>query len=158
MYERMTQQMVSTHSRPKAAGQAYAPFRRDLVFQHTAARRRLGLRFSAICTTQAFQHTAARRRLVSSTSCTHTNNQFQHTAARRRLVQTHIQAPSVFKVSTHSRPKAAGLWRYRFRIDGKVSTHSRPKAAGRVIHQSERPSLFQHTAARRRLANDIRRY
>ena len=39
---------------------------------------------------------------------------------------------SALKVSTHSRPKAAGL-NYDARIyNGKVSTHSRPKAAGKA--------------------------
>ena len=33
-------------------------------------------------------------------------------------------------VSTHSRPKAAGLLIFHHRTNGKVSTHSRPKAAG----------------------------
>ena len=78
---------------------------------------------------------------------------FQHTAARRRLAAYVEKNKQFFKVSTHSRPKAAGD------PDGKddpkkdVSTHSRPKAAGGAfsfyigIH-----ALFQHTAARRRLA------
>ena len=34
------------------------------------------------------------------------------------------------QVSTHSRPKAAGLSRFHFMHGGHVSTHSRPKAAG----------------------------
>ena len=55
---------------------------------------------------------------------------FQHTAARRRLV----------------------YW-FRFNPDGiHVSTHSRPKAAGLPSHARRCRSVFQHTAARRRLA------
>ena len=55
---------------------------------------------------------------------------FQHTAARRRLALNLVAAALRSAVSTHSRPKAAGLVisdnpRYR-----TVSTHSRPKAAG----------------------------
>ena len=58
-------------------------------------------------------------------------------------------------VSTHSRPKAAGPNIKQTKLTNRVSTHSRPKAAGRT----SRPFLsalwlFQHTAARRRLAYD----
>ncbi|WP_410000216.1 hypothetical protein [Neisseria sicca] len=56
---------------------------------------------------------------------------FQHTAARRRLVTSSAYAATGAKVSTHSRPKAAGLV---------------------VIHSRGRLFVFQHTAARRRLA------
>ena len=34
---------VSTHSRPKAAGPIIQPYQTSLKFQHTAARRRLGM-------------------------------------------------------------------------------------------------------------------
>ena len=79
--------IVSTHSRPKAAGcVSYAGNTADVVFQHTAARRRLDCRLAARC---------------------------------RSL-----------KVSTHSRPKAAGKVLIAIYISIKVSTHSRPKAAG----------------------------
>ena len=55
-------------------------------------------------------------------------------------------------VSTHSRPKAAGREVYRASLNMLVSTHSRPKAAGPTAAQAVIPtSLFQHTAARRRL-------
>ena len=56
-----------------------------------------------------FQHTAARRRLVPSASCTRSPNLFQHTAARRRLARWLGVSGLIVKVSTHSRPKAAGL-------------------------------------------------
>ena len=81
------------------------------------------------------------------------------------------------KVSTHSRPKAAGSCRLFSGCCVHVSTHSRPKAAGhsRPHHRSKagcfntQPPeggwpmesalwswtfLFQHTAARRRLVAD----
>ena len=35
-------------------------------------------------------------------------------------------------VSTHSRPKAAGIFNKKISMKSIVSTHSRPKAAGRV--------------------------
>ena len=56
--------------------------------------------------------------------------EFQHTAARRRL---------------------AGFVRHR-RMPAIVSTHSRPKAAGLCAKKTHTASAFQHTAARRRLA------
>ena len=54
-------------------------------------------------------------------------------------------------VSTHSRPKAAGM-ELMTRMRGfDVSTHSRPKAAGVEIQTVTVKLRFQHTAARRRL-------
>ena len=77
---------------------------------------------------------------------------FQLTAARRRLGIVGAHEPAIIVVSTHSRPKAAGLsakhdGRERRRFNSQppeggwylvsgalnhalVSTHSRPKAAG----------------------------
>ena len=58
----------------------------------------------------------------------------------------------MFKVSTHSRPKAAGLTNGVSLGVSRVSTHSRPKAAGTYSRITCEKSLkFQHTAARRRL-------
>ena len=55
-----------------------------------------------------FQHTAARRRLESCILLVCFTALFQHTAARRRL-GGHFQVFSFYiRVSTHSRPKAAG--------------------------------------------------
>ena len=55
---------VSTHSRPKAAGAFANAFLFPMMFQHTAARRRLALRRAkAVTGFTPFQHTAARRRL-----------------------------------------------------------------------------------------------
>ena len=78
-----------------------------LMFQHTAARRRLGQKTDAedepkgfntqppeggwtiswinACPVLLFQHTAARRRLESGVWAKTLNKRFQHTAARRRL-------------------------------------------------------------------------
>jgi len=55
---------------------------------------------------------------------------FQHTAARRRLVPVETRSVARLKVSTHSRPKAAGKAMYYGISTVIVSTHSRPKAAG----------------------------
>ena len=100
---------VSTHSRPKAAGNA-SPNGRAKVqpFQHTAARRRLAptSRFRAY--TRPFQHTAARRRLDETEIFVMFKELFQHTAARRRLARFRFRNMDDRSVSTHSRPKAAG--------------------------------------------------
>ncbi len=81
------------------------------------------------------------------------------------------------KVSTHSRPKAAGEYTAEAVHCCCVSTHSRPKAAGHSFRSScpscssfntqppeggwlkacpnrQIPTEFQHTAARRRLARN----
>ena len=98
---------VSTHSRPKAAGESEIKNYKAMLFQHTAARRRLEPAYASIASSGSFQHTAARRRLVCKTALyippTGFNTQppeggwgitsrpcynrylFQHTAARRRL-------------------------------------------------------------------------
>ena len=76
---------------------------------------------------------------------------FQHPAARRRLHDSRVGTGFLGGVSTHSRPKAAA---YLARCDAKgglVSTHSRPKAAARLRSLLSYSTLFQHTAARRRL-------
>ena len=99
-----------------------------------------------------FQHTAARRRLADNTDTAIIGRVFQHTAARRRLGLPKAETLIKIQVSTHSRPKAAGVY---WDIDEeklKVSTHSRPKAAGgdRFLLGFD-AYQFQHTAARRRL-------
>ena len=57
----------------------------------------------------------------------------------------------MIKVSTHSRPKAAGLYSAEKILLQSVSTHSRPKAAGRHGRLYATVWVFQLTAARRRL-------
>ena len=144
------------------------------TFQHTAARRRLARMNSARKSGRLFQHTAARRRLASVPAGAWLVKPFQHTAARRRLGGGMGVAAIFIFVSTHSRPKAAGVssssptaaasgfntqppeggWAgaTQSRRHRLVSTHSRPKAAGIAIcGGSSCLSEFQHTAARRRL-------
>ena len=128
--QQLASREVSTHSRPKAAGQYESMSTEEKMFQHTAARRRLVADNYDVL------------RLVM----------FQHTAARRRLALTSPAIPILQSVSTHSRPKAAGSipsksranppcfntqppeggWRadLPLALYKEVSTHSRPKAAG----------------------------
>ena len=131
-------------------------------FQHTAARRRLGpvhrvfltsrcsfntqppeggwpKRFNLLVSEDKFQHTATRRRLVIH--CL--------SFSRHRRVSTHSRPKAAgyfhffrflfLLVSTHSRPKAAGFEPYRHIAGDFVSTHSRPKAAGcrQLAHQDK---------------------
>ena len=128
-----------------------------------------------------FQHTAARRRLANVPMIFGRPSTFQHTAARRRLGYKHpkILCGFYIDVSTHSRPKAAGIcfrispfeptgfntqppeggWFFGKQLsrDGlRVSTHSRPKAAGAAVEAYIGRKLFQHTAARRRLGRRLR--
>ena len=143
---------VSTHSRPKAAGdfgqQDIVVKRRfnsqppeggwdknrhsikpEDMFQLTAARRRLAVARQKRWQMPAFQLTAARRRLVLAVIISENWSRFQLTAARRRLV--------LFKrIPWDTTP---------------VSTHSRPKAAGRQYNKPVYVVPFQLTAARRRL-------
>ena len=145
--------VVSTHSRPKAAGCASTTMAAAiLLFQHTAARRRLA--------TPELENLAA--------LCVSTHSRPK--AAGHAEFAQHIR----IAVSTHSRPKAAGQTKSKIGLFIMVSTHSRPKAAGCGLcsvtanyccFNTQPPEggwvhefgkfygklLFQHTAARRRL-------
>ena len=78
---------VSTHSRPKAAGQDYMPRIPDYpVSTHSRPK-------------------AAGPKTSTRWMC----GLFQLTAARRRLADSLISLDWIVKVSTHSRPKAAGF-------------------------------------------------
>ena len=105
------------------------------MFQHTAARRRLGANPTTDFSLNVFQHTAARRRLLVGRLVQVALMKFQHTAARRRLTMPYPVA-CVKNVSTHSRPKAAALG----------------------YKQANFIAEFQHTAARRRLAGLTKLY
>ena len=125
-------------------------------FQHTAARRRLGL-FVKYEKTKSYVSTHSRPKAAGWQATTPKRTRpsfntqppeggwfisfltfvalktFQHTAARRRLAWSRRGDACLWYVSTHSRPKAAGYYScgiFYFR-DG-----------------------FQHTAARRRLDTD----
>ena len=121
---------VSTHSRPKAAGKAVSASAKVLpVSTHSRPKAAGG-----------FVANKGRHR------------EFQLTAARRRLVELNSPEYHVFIVSTHSRPKAAGFCMSIESGAIRVSTHSRPKAAGRYGSAAfGRFGEFQLTAARRRL-------
>ncbi len=103
--------IISTHSRPKAAGRFLRAFRFPIPFQLTAARRRLVIGINGRLRFRLFQLTAARRRLVSSGLRTTPPLAFQLTAARRRLVgQAGGFSPS--ELHFNSQPPEGG-WRRR---------------------------------------------
>ena len=122
---------VSTHSRAKAAGWL------GLVRQQTIKR---------------FNTQPREGGWLDSPEISFDNLPFQHTAARRRLAKflnNLIQAQSF-----NTQPREGG-WKLGFDVDPNfnyVSTHSRAKAAGVMGELYFRLIMFQHTAARRRLA------
>ena len=124
-----------------------------MMFQLTAARRRLVSASEILVFTIRFNSQPPEGGWCSLSTNTSRPLRFQLTAARRRLEDLASVTPENIVVSTHSRPKAAGLCRHfevwdlfgfqltaaRRRLDwflltglGSefVSTHSRPKAAG----------------------------
>ncbi len=105
--ELMSDWLVSTHSRPKAA-------------DGTGVRRNTAL---------AFQHTAARRRLGFRTFTVHNRGVSTHSRPKA-AVQPKPSVTIIDGVSTHSRPKAAVSVAEYGNMCLDVSTHSRPKAAG----------------------------
>ena len=145
---------VSTHSRPKAAG--HSSFWTVFVFalfQHTAARRRLAVSFIARAFFKRFNTQPPEGGWISEQLKDGNNTRFQHTAARRRLGPSAMQHDGLMAVSTHSRPKAAGAGLlHRCPSDSRFNTQ--PPEGGWEAVQSLPLNLylFQHTAARRRLA------
>ena len=166
--------VVSTHSRPKAAGSASScvntwssgfnsqPPEGGWLSQ--LAKASILCRFNSqppeggwVCliaraiNEATFQLTAARRRLVFGSIVRPAFNDVS-THSRPKAAGSVIKRLKRYvKVSTHSRPKAAGFVCHSFTIRRKVSTHSRPKAAGLTLAYSRAGLLFQLTAARRRL-------
>ena len=106
--------IVSTHSRPKAAGKIptalYIP---PIGFNTQPPEGGWTVLDCYELSEEQFQHTAARRRLGLCARQIGRRGTFQHTAARRRLVDGAMLKVSVGDVSTHSRPKAAGFPRLR---------------------------------------------
>ena len=76
---------------------------------------------------------------------------FQHTAARRRLGGRKSLQTRTKKVSTHSRPKAAGHIRNGAGIGRKFQHTAARRRLGIATDTQIKNTEFQHTAARRRL-------
>ena len=101
--------IVSTHSRPKAAGKAVmsAPVLCS-VSTHSRPKAAGMVILLIVVIAILFQLTAARRRLDECRITDTTPKRFQLTAARRRLGYRIRAENQPLLVSTHSRPKAAG--------------------------------------------------
>ena len=97
-----------------------------------------------------FQHTAARRRLEMPPVVSQGIGWFQHTAARRRLGRWPTTRCWIWCFNTQP-PEGGWMVVEAYQETFKVSTHSRPKAAGAPPANCSVSQLFQHTAARRRL-------
>ena len=164
------------NTQPPEGGWAFvlAHYASRELFQHTAARRRLGRAYRRLPVGLQFQHTAARRRLVNNPLGISAVTKFQHTAARRRLGNYKIAKQLGGLVSTHSRPKAAGPsallvghicngfntqppeggWG-RWVKDGLMGFcfNTQPPEGGWIFRRQQDCHClwFQHTAARRRL-------
>ena len=146
---------VSTHSRPKAAG-GYSPAwsAKSSRSFNTQPPEGGWLRAPAASNRYClFQHTAARRRLVNRTPEVGSYAPFQHTAARRRLAHLSCLDPQPCRVSTHSRPKAAGRPN-KYSGSAHPCFNTQPPEGGWLgrIRRCWSGARFQHTAARRRLA------
>ncbi len=167
--------VVSTHSRPKAAAEILAFFVYSPKFQHTAARRRLAAQtaiggHAASFNTQPPEGGCVIFRDINAKADVSTHSRPKAAEIIETIAKKHKY------VSTHSRPKAAGptdpilaTKKPRFNTQPPeggcpnirrltllppcVSTHSRPKAAVKLSHKLFFMILFQHTAARRRLAS-----
>ena len=167
---------VSTHSRPKAAGLFYIR-----TLNHSTVSTHSRPKAAGIAPIQhpihhfKFQLTAARRRLAPLPNKRAGELKFQLTAARRRLGECAKLALTLYEVSTHSRPKAAG-WLRRKQVIWHGSFNSQPPEGGwaglrhdypfnlgfnsqppeggwSTIRRNTHPAAaFQLTAARRRLA------
>ena len=125
--------MVSTHSRPKAAGPDGLVGEDGLIVSTHSRPKAAGMvfdigqkRVESFNTQPPEGGWRARRQLRSL----RIGRLFQHTAARRRLVEGEDWLHHCSGVSTHSRPKAAGPTSAVGGYFHIVSTHSRPKAAG----------------------------
>ena len=123
------------------------------VFQHTAARRRLGAFVGQGCRVHGFNTQPPEGGWENKPNKKKNGYRFQHTAARRRLVLLIVQILLRCSVSTHSRPKAAGSAMMVFKTVNSMFQHT---AARRRLGLSSTQKFqhlgFQHTAARRRLA------
>ena len=125
---------VSTHSRPKAAGF-------NLFFRYSCIRcfntqppeGGWYHHLSHPLEIPKFQHTAARRRLGLLRFISASQRWFQHTAARRRLV-IRLNCPLRCASCFNTQPPEGGWAPYALLITrfATVSTHSRPKAAGTI--------------------------
>ena len=144
---------VSTHSRPKAAGR---PHRNVLTLPHGFNTQPPEggwiIQPSIKRKPERFQHTAARRRLGLLSNVLFSDG-LVSTHSRPKAAGFLLFLAACTSSCFNTQPPEGG-WEPRWAgyIAHSVSTHSRPKAAGAI--KLKHPDLFlkfQHTAARRRL-------
>ena len=101
-----------------------------------------------------FQHTAARRRLGGTQARGANPTPFQHTAARRRL-GTLYQAKTSLWRCFNTQPPEGGWTVFVCMVFTLFSFNTQPPEGGWIIILLFSPlsNRFQHTAARRRLGN-----
>ena len=123
---------VSTHSRPKAAGDPNIKNKKSTAVSTHSRPKAAGPDMGYESLRGEFQHTAARRRLARSRFWTGRRRQcFNTQPPEGGWPNKHHAGRDDIRVSTHSRPKAAGyLLTSKTLFYIRVSTHSRPKAAG----------------------------
>ena len=122
---------VSTHSRPKAAGKVlYHYVLNESVSTHSRPKAAGPIASPQACNHGRFQHTAARRRLGNR---------------RRRYVG---------RCCFNTQPPEGGWRLERKQADDLSSFNTQPPEGGWVTHWAvtAEANMFQHTAARRRLA------
>ena len=127
--------------------------KKELKFQHTAARRRLLWLLLLRLIPSVFQHTAARRRLDGCAGIAVLPLKFQHTAARRRLSIAHSLCGAEVKFQhTAARRRLSTVKKNQTK---KISFNTQPPEGGwrPATLRREGDTLFQHTAARRRLVD-----
>ena len=121
------------------------------LFQHTAARRRLAKRREADDSPDNFNTQPPEGGWHGRAFLLHElGDNFNTQPPEGGWCGTYRLFP-VIKISTHSRPKAAGTASIISLLMQDISTHSRPKAAGAGEEAAHGVEGFQHTAARRRL-------
>ena len=171
----MTSRHVSTHSRPKAAGISPASAAGCWRFQHTAARRRLGRDCRPVHPEQSFNTQPPEggwdETQLSRYDARSFNTQppeggwfnklatiwsshlFQHTAARRRLGVTQFSQRS--QACFNTQPPEGGWFRRSLQPRYQSRFNTQPPEGGWWVVLVELADffLFQHTAARRRLAD-----
>ena len=104
-----------------------------------------------------FQHTAARRRLQALYAIDLTYHQVSTHSRTEAAAHLDVGSSHPGAVSTHSRTEAAALVSNKSTGKSAVSTHSRTEAAASAGSINLASGLFQHTAARRRLLEELGR-
>ena len=152
MTVKAAQIIVSTHSRPKAAGrEVYRASLNMLVSTHSRPKAAGPTAAQAVIPTSLFQHTAARRRLGLKTPARYSGSCFNTQPPEGGWCR--FEPDYRCRQCFNTQPPEGGWIQEEagWRVECRVSTHSRPKAAGSLKGRKVVLKMFQHTAARRRL-------